>query len=121
MSLAKKILLYLMSVFYILAGINHFISPDFYTKMMPSYLPLHLELVFISGVIEMHLGIALLFQQTRIYAAWGIIFLLIAVFPANINMAIHAEEQFDFSKTALYIRLPIQFLLMAWAWIYTKK
>jgi len=121
MSTVKKISLYVMAAAYVLAGVNHFISPDFYVKMMPAYLPLHLELVYISGVIEMLLGMALLFQQTRKAAAWGIILLLIAVFPANINMALHPEAWDDISKTGLYLRLPIQLLLIGWAWIYTKE
>jgi uncharacterized membrane protein len=112
--------LYLMGVLYILAGLNHFYNPKFYTRMMPPYLPMHLELVYISGVIEIALGAALFIDGLRVMAAWGIIALLIAVFPANIYMFQERNGKFKkISNFALFIRLPIQLLLVAWAYVYT--
>jgi uncharacterized membrane protein len=79
-----RISLGLMALFYVLVGINHFRDPGFYLKMMPPYLPWHAQLVLLSGVAEIGLGLALLVPPLRIYAAWGIVALLIAVFPANL-------------------------------------
>ena len=102
-----------------LAGINHFVHPGFYLKMLNGFLPYPNVLNTISGAAEILLGVGLLFPQTRMISAWGIILLLIAVFPANINMALHKSE-WTFSAMALYLRLPIQFVLIWWAYQYTK-
>ncbi len=115
-----KLFLYLMAAFYIFAGVSHFRKPWFYLKMMPSYMPAHQPVVFWSGVIEIILGIGLIIPATQHWAAWGIILLLIAVFPANINMALNAESFPKISPTFLWIRLPLQFLLIWWAYQYTK-
>lgn len=86
-----------------------------YESIMPPYLPAHRELVLISGLFEMLGGIGTLIPQTRKAAAWGLIALLIAVFPANVYMAVDTEK---FGKLApawvLYARLPLQFLLIWW-------
>ena len=88
---------------------------------MPPWLPWHAQLVFISGVAEIVLGLLLIPLATRTWAAWGIIALLIAVFPANIQMAINYwNKQSPYLWIAL-VRLPLQFLLIYWAWIYTKS
>jgi uncharacterized membrane protein len=112
---------YLFGAFFIAAGVNHFINPGFYTRMMPAYLPLHGELVAISGVAEIVLGAMLLVPRFQVLAAWGLIALLVAVFPANLNMAMHADLYPTISQTALWIRLPIQGLLIAWAYWYTRR
>jgi uncharacterized membrane protein len=116
----KQITRYLCGVLYIAAGVNHFVSPAFYTQMMPPYLPWHLALVYVSGVAEAGLGALLLFQRWSTWAAWGLIALLLAVFPANIHMAMHPQDFAWASPTSLYLRLPIQGLLIAWAWWYTR-
>lgn len=103
------------------AGLNHFRTPAFYTKIMPPYLPWHYELVLVSGFAEMLLGFLLLIPSTRMVAAWGIIALLIAVFPANLHMALHPEQFPDLPKIALWVRLPMQGLLIAWAFWYTRR
>ena len=108
-----------MGVLYILAGINHFRNPRFYLKMLEGFLPYPNALNIISGAAEIILGIGLMIPATRSISAWGIILLLIAIFPANINMALHTE-QWKFSPVALYVRLPIQLLLIWWAYQYTK-
>ncbi len=104
-----------------LAGINHFINADFYLKMMPSYLPAHLFLVYLSGVSEIALGVLLLIPKFTQLAAWGLIALLIAVFPANVYMAMNAEIFPEFSCAALYLRLPLQIVLTAWAFWFTRS
>ena len=112
---------YLFGILFIGAGANHFINPAFYTRMMPGYLPWHAELVAISGVAEIALGAMLLVPRFQVMAAWGLIALLIAVFPANVNMTMHPELYPTMSPTALWIRLPIQALLIAWAYWYTRR
>ncbi len=110
-----------MSFFYIAAGSYHFINPDFYFKMMPTYLPFHWGINIISGAAEILLAIALIPLQTRRFAAWGIILLLIAVFPANIQMSINAYNTQNPKFILTLFRLPFQFLFLWWAWIYTRK
>src|SRR5262245_57837227 len=80
-----------MALAYVVAGLNHFIHPRFYLSIMPPYLPWHLGLVYVSGIAEVFLGLLLLVPKTSRLAAWGIIALLIAVFPANIHLALHPE------------------------------
>ena len=117
----KTLLRWLFGVLFILAGLNHFRDANFYMKMMPPYLPWHSELVAISGVAEIALGAMLLFQRWAALAGWGLIALLIAVFPANLHMATHAELYPSISPMALWIRLPIQAVLIAWAYWYTRN
>ena len=87
---------------------------------MPPYLPWHYELVILSGVAEVVLGIALLIPKLSRIAGWGIIALLIAVFPANLHMTMHPELYPEIPVIALWIRLPIQGLLILWAYYYTR-
>ncbi|MEO8435202.1 MAG: DoxX family membrane protein [Pyrinomonadaceae bacterium] len=115
----KPILKYLLAAFFVLAGFNHFISPTFYLKIMPSYLPWHLLLVYLSGLFEIVLGILLLLRAFTHIAAWGLIALLIAVFPANIHMAVNHGLFPEYSGVVLWLRLPLQFALMALAYWYT--
>ena len=123
MSRLRRALPWVMGVFYIVAGANHFLNPGFYMPMMPPYLPLHRELVFLSGVAELVLGIAVLVPATRRAAAWGIILLLVAVFPANIHIALHDVPLGGAAHGAgalNWARLPLQAVLIAWAWRYTR-
>ncbi len=117
----KQILKYILAFSFILAGINHFLNADFYLKMMPPYLPAHLFLIYLSGVFQIALGILLLIPRFSRLAAWGLIALLIAVFPANVYMAMNAEMFPEFSSTALYLRLPMQIVLIAWAFWFTRS
>lgn len=120
MSRKRAISLYLMSGLYIAAGINHFWHPAMYEAIMPPSLGWHRGLVIISGVIELLLGVLLLFPQSRRPAAWGIILLLIAVFPANIQMAInYYQHQHPLLWLAL-LRLPMQVLLIWWAYRHAR-
>ena len=116
----KAVMKYLLVVLYVAAGINHFVNPDFYLKMMPPYLPWHLALVYISGAAEIVLGALVLFPRFTQLAGWGLIVLLIAVFPANVFMAQNPHLFPDISQTALLIRLPVQMLLIWWAWWATR-
>ena len=116
----KIILKYLFGIFFVLAGINHFANSAFYLRLMPPYLPWHLFLVNLSGLCEIGLGILLLIPKFTSLAGWGLIALLIAVFPANIHMAINPQLFPEFSPLLLWLRLPLQFGLIAWAYRYTK-
>jgi uncharacterized membrane protein len=111
---------YLFGVLLIAAGANHFWHPDFYINIMPPYVPWHRELVLISGAFEILLGVLLLVPRTQIVAAWGLVALLIAVFPANLHMALHPAEFSNIPEWALWLRLPLQGLLIAWAYGYTR-
>jgi uncharacterized membrane protein len=121
MSKTKLVLKYLLAFGFALAGINHFANAAFYLRMMPPILPAHLFLIYLSGVFEIALGALLLIPKFSRLAAWGLIALLIAVFPANIYMAINPENFPEFSQTALYLRLPLQIVLIAWAFWFTEK
>ena len=112
---------YLLGLLFLAAGFNHFRDPDFYVKIIPPYLPWHIELVYISGVIEMLLGLLVLVPKYRVLAAWGLIALLIAIFPANLHMALHPENYPDIPPYVLWLRLPLQALLIGWAYWFTKR
>jgi len=115
--------LLVMSLFYIAAGLNHFRNPDFYLALMPPYIPAHAAAVFWSGVAEVALGIALWIRPLRSWAAWGVIALLIAVFPANVHMAIHQISPDGVSRPdwIAWARLPLQGVLIAWAYWHTRE
>jgi uncharacterized membrane protein len=122
MSPAARVMLLVMGVFYVVAGLAHFVRPDFYLPMMPPWLPAHRELIFLSGVAEVLLGVAVLVPRLRRIAGWGIIALLIAIFPANLHIALHDVPVFGATQGAgiwNWVRLPLQAVLIAWAWSYT--
>ena len=106
-----------MAAIYILAGIGHFRNPRFFIKITPKWVPQPEKINILVGVIEMALGILLFFSGTRQYAAWGIIALLIAVFPANIYHHQLAKRKGKNTLPTL-IRLPIQALLIYWAYTF---
>ena len=110
----------LMAIIYTLAGINHFISPQTYLSIMPAWLPYPKELIFLSGVCEILFGLLLLPVSTRRVGAWLIIALLIAVFPANIQMAINYYSEGTQYFWLAILRLPIQAVLIFWAYRLTK-
>jgi uncharacterized membrane protein len=114
----KAIFKYLLVIFFVFAGLNHFLNSAFYLKMMPAYLPGHLFLVYLSGVCEIGLGLMVLVPQLTRLAGWGLMALLVAVFPANLQMATHPEIFPGINPIALWIRLPLQLLLIAWVdWV----
>jgi uncharacterized membrane protein len=120
-SVPKRISLLLLAAFFILAGLNHFLNKKFYVSMMPPYLPAHLELVYLSGLLEILGGITVLFAKTRRWAGYGLISLMVAVFPANIYMAMNPALFANVSSWALYLRLPLQIVIIGWIYWTTKS
>lgn len=118
--LPKRLALLGLSLFFFIAGTNHFLNPDFYVAMMPPYLPAHAELVYLSGVFEMLGGLAVMAPRVRATAGWGLVLLLLAIFPANLHMALNPEQFPDAGPAALYARLPFQVLFIAWAYWATR-
>jgi uncharacterized membrane protein len=117
----KKISMYIMAAIYLVAGILHFVKPDTYTRIVPHWLPYPLALVYISGVVEITGGLLLLPAATRRTGAWLIILLLIAVFPANVQMSINYYRDHHPYFWLTIIRLPLQVVLIWWAWKFAKK
>lgn len=109
-----------LAIFFVAAGVNHFVNPTFYVAIMPHYLPAHLALVQLSGVLEILGGVAVLVRRLRALAGWGLVLLLLAVFPANVHMALHPELFPDVPAWALRARLPLQGIFIAWAWWATR-
>jgi uncharacterized membrane protein len=109
-----------LAALFIIAGVSHFVATGFFLKIMPPYLPLHLPLVLVSGVIEIILGILLLVPSYLRLAAWGIIALLIAVFPANTCVHTH-QELFPLPSLVHLLRLPLQGVLILWPFVYTRQ
>lgn len=101
-------------------GVLHFVRPAPFVAIVPPWLPWPLALVYVSGAAEIAFGVLLLFRRTRVLAAWGIILLLIAVFPANIHMAVNAHLFPAMSEPVLWARLPLQLVLIALAYRFTR-
>ena len=124
MFMLSKISIYIMSFFYINIGIKHFTEPDWFLHIIPPYLMFAgLELVYISGFFEILLGGMLVFKKYRKIAAYGIILLLIAVYPANIYLAFNEEPQRLIGISAFkasWLRLPLQFIFIAIAYLQSK-
>ena len=127
MSLLRRALLVLLAAFFVAAGIAHFTATAFFVHIVPPYLPAPALLVYVSGVCEIVLGLLVLLPATRQLAAWGLILLLIAVFPANVHMAVHQVGFVDPpawlpqpTPLGLWLRLPLQGVLIAWAWWFTR-
>lgn len=120
--LQKSILIIISSIFYTIVGIKHFIEPDYFLSIIPPYLPFHIELVYISGFFEILFGLMILFPKYRYYGSIGLIFLLIAVFPANIYLAQskEAQEAIGASQQIAIWRLPIQGILI-WIAYWIRK
>ena len=120
LGLWRKLVLFGLSAFFIYFGVDHFINPDFYLSIMPPSFPLHEEAVYISGFFEIAGGIGVLIPRFRKIAGWGLVALLIAVYPANIYMAISPEAFPDIPIEILYFRLVLQFLFFYWAYSVTR-
>ncbi len=116
----RTVLKYVLGAFFVVAGVNHFRNPAFYVAIMPPYLPWHLPLVYISGLFEVAFGVMLLVPKTTRLAAWGLMLLLVAIFPANLHMALHPELYPRIAAALLWARLPLQGVLLAWAFWYTS-
>ena len=119
MSRIKTISKYLLAIFMIGAGTMHFVNPEFFLKIVPPYLPLHKELVLVSGICEVLLGILLLIPKCSHLAAWGIVALLIAVFPANVYLY-QNQNILPASPIVHLLRLPLQGVFVLWAYWHTR-
>lgn len=108
-----------MAFLYIIAGINHFRSPRMYIRIIPDSFPNPKLLNILSGLAEIVLGILLMVPSLTHFAAWGIIALLIAVFPANLFMYQNKKAGFGLPGWLLFLRLPLQLLFIFWAYQYT--
>jgi len=120
----KRPLLYLMGLGYVIAGVLHFVVPELYAQIIPPFLPAPLALVYLSGVAEIAVGVGVLIPRTRRYAAWATIALLIAIFPANVYMAtsmvvVDGIGGTNPSPVIRWGRLPLQGVLILWAYWYT--
>ena len=123
-SILKIVSTYAMSIGYVTVGLGHFTNTSFFLKIMPPYLPYHTELVYLSGLFEIILGFGLLFKSFKKLVGWGLIFLLIAVYPANIYLAFNKAPQEAINITpflASWVRLPMQFIFITLAYIHTKS
>jgi len=123
LSTAQRIGVALAVIFYVVAGALHFIKAEPYLQIMPPYIPWHVAMVRVSGGFEILGGLGLFLPATRRAAAWGLIALLIAVFPANIYMATHPIEAgaASIAPVLRWGRLPLQLLLVWWLLWCTKS
>ena len=116
----RKLSLFGLALFFIYFGIDHFINLEFYLSIMPPVFPLHKEAVYISGFFEILGGVCVLIPSLRKIGGWGLVALLISVYPANIYMAITPQAFPEISIELLYFRLPLQFLFIYWAYSVTR-
>ena len=116
----KGWLCYVMGLLYVAAGIYHFVHPETYLRIMPPWLPAHHFLVLLSGIVEVVLGVLVILPFTRRRAAWGLIVLLLAVFPANVQMMLNYRTDASPLLWIAILRLPLQAALIWWAYVYTK-
>jgi uncharacterized membrane protein len=120
----KTALRYLLAAAMITVGLLHFANPDPFVRIVPAYLPAPRLLVYVSGFFEVLGGAGLLVPPAQRAAAWGLVALYVAVFPANLNMAVnhvYLSPDKPIPDLALWARLPLQAVLIAWAWWYTRK
>ncbi len=119
----KGALRWLLTAFMLTVGLFHFFFDDEFVRMVPSLLPAPMLIVYVSGLAEIAGGIGLQIRRLRKAAAWGLVALFIAVFPANVYMAIHHISPIRLPSTPaqLWARLPFQALFIVWAWWYTRE
>lgn len=113
----------LTGLLFVGAGALHFVSPRTYERIMPRYLPLHRELVYLSGALELLGGIGLFPERTRRISGLGLVFLLVAVWPANLQMLLDARAagKLRWWVALLWVRLPLQLALIAWVWRVSSR
>lgn len=109
-----------MGILYSILGILHFTNTGFYRPFMPKFLPSHDMLIYLSGIAEILLGLGVLFPQTRILALWGIIAMLMVFLIVHINMLFPANS-LGIPLWILWLRIPLQFLLIYWAYVNLPK
>lgn len=117
----KNSWLLIMCIVYVGAGVNHFVNPGFYVKIMPWYLPYHLELIYISGVCEILLGFGLLPLTTRKISALLILAMLVAFLIIHVQMLIDTYQEGGLVFWIAVFRLPLQYVLIRWSWLVYKK
>jgi len=110
---------YLFGLLFILAGANHFRKPKLYLRIMPPYLPMHSTMVQLSGIAEMVFGFMILNPETQKLGAWAIIGLLILFIPIHIYMLQNEKASMKLPKWVLILRIPLQFGIIYWAYLYT--
>lgn len=117
-TMLRKVSVVVLAVFFVVAGANHFRSPGTYLPMMPGYLPWPLALIHLSGVAEMAGGIGICIPKWRRLAGWGLIALLVAIFPANVEMLVHRVPLAGrtIPEWVLWARLPLQAVLIVWVY-----
>lgn len=120
-SLVPSVSILVIAAFFFIGGVAHFVFTDVFVRIMPNYLGYQKELVLISGVFELLGAIGILFPSTRLLAGYGLIVLIIAVFPANINMAIHHQDYKSIPELLLWLRLPLQFFFVWFVWQSIKS
>ena len=118
MTLVTVLFRWLLVIMFVVAGANHFRVPTIYLPVMPPYLPWHEWLIAISGFAEIAGGIGVAIPATRRAAGWGLMALLVAIFPANLHMAVNQIQLPGIHLTTLelWLRLPLQVILMVWVW-----
>lgn len=117
----KNLWLLIMAIVYVGAGINHFLNPEFYLKIMPWYLPYHLELIYISGICEVLLGFGLLPLKTRKISSLLIMAMLLLFLVLHVQMLIDTYPAGGLLFWVAVFRLPLQFVLIRWSWLVYKK
>jgi uncharacterized membrane protein len=111
----------LLAVFFMAAGLLHFLRPGMYEEIVPDYMPAHRELVFVSGGAEIAGALALIPRRTRRVAGIWLTALLVAVFPANLHMALHPDRYPGLPAVLLWLRLPLQPQAIWWALRSTRR
>jgi uncharacterized membrane protein len=122
-TMARSVMRVVLALLFLTTGTLHFVRPAPFVQIVPPYLPYPLVLVYVSGACEVLGGCGVLVRRLRRAAGWGLIGLLIAVFPANLHMAlgdVHIEGQ-DLPLLLLWLRLPLQLVLIAWVWWCTAE
>ena len=117
MRIVRSFLRWVLAVFFVLAGTNHFREPEIYLGMMPSWVPVPAIVNGMVGMAELVGGLGLIFAPTRRLAGWGLIILLVAILPANLHVALLGKMPgYDISPFLLWLRLPFQVVFIAWVW-----
>ena len=116
----KFITILIMSCFYMNVGVKHFIEPEWFLQIMPPNFPHHYQAVYWSGFFELLFGFLLINSKTRLIAGWGIIFVMISVFPANLYLAVTDGAAMNISKELAWGRLPFQYLFIGLAFWHAK-
>ena len=116
----KFITILIMSCFYMNVGVKHFVEPEWFLQIMPPNFPHHYQAVYWSGFFELLFGFLLINPKTRFIAGWGIIFVMITVFPANLYLAVNDGAVMGISKELAWGRLPFQYVFIGLAYWHAQ-